>query len=314
MKLLVYGGNGYLGSSLINQLYKNCLIHSISRKAQNKKNNHNNVEYLSQNLDEIKITKSITNSDLIIFTNGPSSQNCKTELFDYVKYFNKEIIKIKKLKKKNAKIIYFSSIHVYSNKLKKINDEKSLLLSKNHYGVKNILCENILINNFTDEKKDIQIIRIANIFGLRKNIKLSKKNSTFKIALNDFVFKTVQNKKIIIKSSLFEKRNYVSINDFVNFFEQSFITEKTKFPFVINYASEKTTNLKKIITIIKKQSSKLGIKKPIFIAKNNMKASIVNYNFNLKYIKKYNFLPKIKIEDEILNSLTILNNNTNDKR
>ena len=103
MKLLVYGGNGYLGSSLINQLYKNCLIHSISRKAQNKKNNHNNVEYLSQNLDEIKITKSITNSDLIIFTNGPSSQNCKTELFDYVKYFNKEIIKIKKLKKKMLK-------------------------------------------------------------------------------------------------------------------------------------------------------------------------------------------------------------------
>ena len=312
MKLLVYGGSGYLGSSLINQLQKNCLISSVSRKIQNKESNCNNVKYLTALLDEKKINKSITDSDLIIFSNGPSAQNCKTELFDYVKYFNNEIIRIKKLKKKNAKIIYFSTIHVYSNKTKKTSNEKSLLLSKNHYGIKNILCENILINNFANEKKNIQIIRIANIFGLRDQINLSDNNSMFKIALNDFSYKAIKNKKIIIKSNLLEKRNYVSINDFVNFIEQSFIVRKIKFPFIINYASKKVINLRKIISIIKKQSLKLDIKNPIFIFKNNVKASIVNYNFDLRFIKKFNFLPKIKIEDEILNSLTILNNNIND--
>ena len=103
MKLLVYGGSGYLGSSLINQLQKNCLISSVSRKIQNKESNCNNVKYLTALLDEKKINKSITDSDLIIFSNGPSAQNCKTELFDYVKYFNNEIIRIKKLKKKMLK-------------------------------------------------------------------------------------------------------------------------------------------------------------------------------------------------------------------
>ena len=186
------------------------------------------------------------------------------------------------------------------------------MLSKNHYGIKNILCENILINNFANEKKNIQIIRIANIFGLRDQINLSDNNSMFKIALNDFSYKAIKNKKIIIKSNLLEKRNYVSINDFVNFIEQSFIVKKIKFPFIINYASKKVINLRKIISIIKKQSLKLDIKNPIFIFKNNVKASIVNYNFDLRFIKKFNFLPKIKIEDEILNSLTILNNNIND--
>tara|TARA_B110000240_G_C13391301_1_gene406912 strand:+ start:41 stop:982 length:942 start_codon:yes stop_codon:yes gene_type:complete len=308
MKLLVYGGSGYLGSSLIDKLQKDCLISSISRKIQNKEGNCNNVKYLTELLDEKKITKSITDSDLIIFANGPSAQNCKTELFDYVKYFNKEIIKIKKLKKRNAKIIYFSTIHVYSNKTKKSSSEKSLLLSNNHYGVKNILCENILINNFTNEKKNIQIIRIANIFGLRNQINLSAKNSMFKIALNDFSFKTIKNSKIIIKSNPLEKRNYVSINDFVDFIEQSFIIKKLRFPLIINYASKKVINLKKIISIIKKQSLKLGIKNPIFILNKDIKESLVNYNFDLRYIEKYNFLPKIKIEDEILNSLTILSN------
>ena len=312
MNLLIYGGSGYLGSSLVDKLHKDLFIYSVSRKIQNKVNRYNNVEYLTENVDQKKINKRITDSDLIIFANGPSSKNCKNELFDYIKYFNKEIIKIKKLKKKNVKIIYLSTIHVYENKLKKNSNEKNQLLSKSHYGMKNILCENILINNFINDKKNIQIIRMANIFGLRNQIKLNKQNSMLKIALNNFCYKAIKNEKIIIKSSLLEKRNYVSINDFVNFIEQSFIIRKKKFPFIINFASESVTNLKKIVTIIKNQSSKLGIKKPIFIVNNNNKASIVNYNFDLEYIKKYNFLPKINIEDEILNSLIILNKKIND--
>ena len=54
MKLLVYGGSGYLGSSLINQLKKNCLISSVSRKIQNKESNCNNVKYLTALLDKKK--------------------------------------------------------------------------------------------------------------------------------------------------------------------------------------------------------------------------------------------------------------------
>ena len=222
MKLLIYGGSGYLGSSLINQLNKKNFICSISRKIHNDKNNFKNIKFLTEISDKNKINEYIADSDLIIIANGPSSQNCKNELFDYVKYFNKEIIKIKKLKKRNVKIIYLSTVHVYSNKSKNKSSEKSLTLSKNHYGIKNILCENILINNFIDEKKSIQIIRIANIFGLTNKIKLNKKNSMLKIALNNFCFKTIKKEEIIIKSNLMEKRNYVSIYDFVNFIEESY--------------------------------------------------------------------------------------------
>ena len=71
-------------------------------------------------------------------------------------------------------------------------------------------------------------------------------------------------------------------------------------------------NLKKIITIIKKQSLKLGIKEPLFKVKKNIKTSNINYNFDLKYIRKNNVLPKIKIDDEILNLLTIINKKIND--
>lgn len=310
-KILIYGGSGYLGSALEKQISQNSFIYSISRKKNLLKKNkykYKNIKYLNDELDKRKIEKVIGEVDLLIFANGPNAEICKKKkiFFDYIKYFNQEIVKIKKIKKKNSKIIYLSSIHVYSNTSKRKSGAEDLLLSNNHYGIKNILCENILLNNFINNKKNIQIIRLANIFGIKKNTNLSKKNSMFDIALNNFCFNVLQKKKIKIKSNILEKRNYVSIDDFVNFIEYSFLIKKLPYPTIFNYASNKIVTLKKVIDLINKQSLILGIKKNFFQIKKNILKSNINYNFNLNEINKFNLLPQIKIDAEIKKTMKIL--------
>ena len=72
-----------------------------------------------------------------------------------------------KIKKKGAKIIYFSSIHVYGNYETQKAKTSSLLNSRNHYAIRNIVCENLLLNKL---KKNVNIIRISNIFGIHKKL------------------------------------------------------------------------------------------------------------------------------------------------
>ena len=114
MRILLYGGSGYLGSSLINLIKTKHKVIAITRKSIKTKK-ISNPFFLNQFNDRKKILKEIKLSDLIIFSNGPSFKNSKKELYQYISFFNKEIDLIKDNKKKNSKIIYFSTIHIYEN-------------------------------------------------------------------------------------------------------------------------------------------------------------------------------------------------------
>ena len=70
------------------------------------------------------------------------------------------------------------------------------------------------------------------------------KSNMFKLAVNQFCLSVIENKKILIESNLNEKRNFVSINDFVNFIKNGFILKKLKFNRIINYASKNDVSLK----------------------------------------------------------------------
>ena len=171
--------------------------------------------------------------------------------------------------------------------------------SKSHYSVRNITCENILIKKFKRSPSQIQILRLANIFGIPGNSQINKKHQMFNLSINEFCLKVAKEKRIEINSSINETRNFVSINDFINFIQISFVKKKIKFPTIINYAYHKTFTIKKIIKMIEKSSKKLSIKKPIFKYKKKIKESKINFNFDVKEIKKSRVNPVLSVENEI---------------
>ena len=70
MKIFIYGGTGYLGSSLISGLGKEHDFYVTSRKK--KRDLIPNVKIFNENNEKKKILQKLKNSDLIIIANGPS--------------------------------------------------------------------------------------------------------------------------------------------------------------------------------------------------------------------------------------------------
>ena len=296
MKIFIFGGSGYIGRSIISGLSHKYKIFASSR---NKKKIIQKVNIFSEKDNKKKIIQNLKESDLIIIANGPSFKDSIKSLFKYIKYLNNQVDLILKIRKKNAKIIYFSSIHVYGNYETQKAKTSSLLNSRNHYAIRNIVCENLLLNKL---KKNVNIIRISNIFGIHKKLtKLS--TSMFRLSVNNFCLNVVKNNKFSINSNLKEKRNFISINDFVNFLENGFILKNYKFNHIINYASKSDITLNQLIKIIYKQSKKLKLKLPKIKFNNKIKNSKINYKFELKDIISNHLEPKISIENEIENTL-----------
>ena len=88
----------------------------------------------------------------------------------------------------------------------------------------------------------------------------------FNLAINQFCLKSVKGEKIYVRSNKFQKKNYIKINDFLKFIK-FLINTKRQLPVIINYTSNNTISLDKIIQINSK-TSKLKIQRPQFIFKN----------------------------------------------
>ena len=297
MKIFIFGGSGYLGRSLISGLGKK---YKISISSRHKKINIKNSELLNENKDKKKFIQRLKESDLILIANGPSYKDSPGNLFSYIKYLNHQTDLISRIKKKKTKVIYFSTIHVYENF--KVHKSKTydLLNSRSDYAIRNIVCENLLLNKLKNQ--NVNIIRISNIFGIHKKLQ-ELPESIFRISVNQFCLNIIKNKKIIINSNLNEKRNFVSINDFVGFIEKAFILKEYKFNKIINYASKKEISLKQLINTIKDQSKQLKIKLPEIEFLNKIKNSKINYKFDLKDIENYKLEPKISLKCEIKSTL-----------
>ena len=306
MNIIIYGGTGYLGTALSCALKDITLISIISRKISKINPNLESVEILNYKKNRKKINKKIRNADLIIFSNGPSYKDSKKKLFSFVSFLNEEIKIINKFRKKKTKIIYFSSIHVYENYNNSKSLTNSLLNSRSYYSIRNMVCEKLIIKNFNQNGVQAVVIRIANIFGIPNNIKKYSKSMN-KLAINVFCNKIIKNQKIQIKSNYLEKRNYVSVNDFIDFIKTSFIEKKINLSSIINYTSKKQVNMRQLVNVLKIQSKKLNLRNPKINFQNRAKKTNINYNFDTRELIKFRIQPKIKFETEIYNSLKKLN-------
>jgi nucleoside-diphosphate-sugar epimerase len=202
---IVIFGSGYLGFEISQRLKSeghSVLIASRSNSIGVKKKNYLYKKYT----DNIKNV--LKDKDLVICANGPISEfSNNQESQKIIKEYTALIKKIFKesINQKINKFIYLSSIHSLIKK-NKVSDLKMY-----HYALSKKKIEIELIKISKNQKINLNILRLTNIFGYASKKNFVKSNSI----INNFISQGKKTKKIIILSKENFKRIFFPINIFL---------------------------------------------------------------------------------------------------
>ena len=208
MKILLTGGLGYIGTSLINRLSKHELI-VCSKSKKRDLQNYNNVifEFVDITSDDFLQIVKKHKPDLVIhlasITGLKNCENNPIKAFQTNVHGTFNVIKACELNKN--KLIFFSSREVYGKTLDVESKENDLLLPTNIYGITKMLGELLIKNSGKNNNLDYIILRLTNVYGPGGNEK----------GPNKIIKNAVEDKKIEIfggKQSI----NFIYIDDVVN--------------------------------------------------------------------------------------------------
>lgn len=208
LKILVTGGAGYKGTSLVPALLKNfqakvdVLDHHISNDcplislSKNK-----NFNFIKKDIRDLK-EKDVTDYDLIIHLAGISGYPACEANPGVAAAVNVESTRnLCNLISNKQKLIYASTTYIYEISKKKIN-ENSPVNPKTLYAKTKLEAEKICLR-----RPNTISLRFATIFGLSSNMRHD-------LLLNDFVKKAVKERNIVLfdQHSL---RSFIHIDDVI---------------------------------------------------------------------------------------------------
>ena len=249
MKVCIFGGNGFIGSSLAREYLNqgnDVFVYSQTKVKKNLRFKKNyKISYTEKSFDKILKKK----FDLIFFLSGNSNQETsKKDIYYDLKTSFSTFIELLESAKKNkikSTIWYASSVVVYgvNNKSLKENFE---LNPVSYYAYVKLICENACRFYSRNFKLNVGILRLFSTFGpnLRRQV----------------VFDTIKKirtlKKFKVIGSGNEKRNFSFIDDQIKSILK--LSRKIKEPRgdAYNIASGKTFSIKQILRKLIKISGK----------------------------------------------------------
>ena len=298
-KLLILGGSGFIGSSIVDygiskKLIKNKInkIYILSRSAkfsQNKKK-HISITYINKNMLDVNKLPQV---DYIIYC--LKNSNIKTSH----SYFN-QFLKVLKNFKKKPKILFTSSGAVYGKNTNKKKDIESKKINNN------------LINNFIGYKNKYakEKVFLEEKFKelARKNYKVSiarcytfigKNIINYNYAISDLINAANNKTKIILNTHIDVFRSYMHSDDLSNWLITILKNSNTKCP-IYNVGSDEIINLKSL-------TKKIGImtnKKISVKIKNNKKFDYYVPSITKAY-KKLNLKILINLNDALNSTIKV---------
>lgn len=302
MNILVTGGNGLLGSNLINYLSrkKNNRIYVLDKLKKNQKNK-TKIKVIKSNFENFNEVKNVIKKfDInVIFHLGAQTQVLKAlnkpyetlvtnvvgtlNFLEAIRVINKKII-----------FIYSSSDKAYGEANKLGYKESTILGGSYPYDVSKSASDLICQSYSKTYNLKIGIIRCANIFG--------PNDKNLKRIIPETITSIIKGKKLKIRSNGKSLRNYIYVEDVCEAYEKlMFLMKKSKkFCHVYNIGSKINLNPKKLALAIYDQFKI----KPNIVIENNSKQEINFQKLNYaKAIKDLKWLPKTSLKVGLKNTI-----------
>tara|TARA_A100000164_G_scaffold360071_1_gene373358 strand:+ start:1214 stop:2152 length:939 start_codon:yes stop_codon:yes gene_type:complete len=252
--ILITGSDGYIGSSLIEFLNKKKFsVRGTNRRLKLKVDK--DLDYVHVDLKKNKISKTIfKNVESIIHTVSLNHDDCIRNP-QLAKKINVDgtINLLKNASKMGVKqFIYLSTIHVYGNNLcLNTSEEKkpnpNSIYAKTHYQAEREIfkfCNGKNINPI--------ILRISNISGCPTN----KNINCWGLVINDLCKQSILKKKILLKTSGNQIRDFISLSDFNNIIYKIIRLKNKSISGVFNISRNKSVKIRTVAQMIKKISYK----------------------------------------------------------
>ncbi len=291
-KILVTGGAGFIGAYLVNKLSKEkknkiFVIDNLKTKGAVPFISNNN-KFLKGDITEQKILKKIEKwKPEIIFhlaAQSGSEGAYDSPKSDLVTNGFGTYLLAKLAKKINCKkFIYTSTVAVYGSKKRTIN-EKSNIEPDSIYGISKYCGELYILQLLKYSKVKTYIFRVFNTYGPGEDLNNQKKGM-----VSIFLSYLWKKKPIIVKGSLNRFRNFIYIDDCVNFLYASLKNKKLKKFEVFNLTSQKKYS---VLQLIKKIVKNYKIKNYKIKVKKGTKGDSFGFHSSNSYLRKK--FPKIK--------------------
>lgn len=308
MRILLIGGEGYVGSVLSDYLIKNKyevisydnLIYFKDKKNY-KPSNHKNFKFVQGDIkDLVKINKLLENIDAVIILAGlvgdPITKQYP-ELSEQINYFYlKKLINFLK-HKKLENVIFISTCSNYGYVDEKfLADENFKLSPKSSYANAKVKIEKYILSISDNDLFTPTILRFATAFGYSKRMR-------FDLTINEFTRDLYFKEKLVVYDEL-SWRPYCHVLDFSKLIVKVLEAKKEIVKFEIFNAGAEVNNATKK-NIIEKISK--FIKNNDVVYSNNG-SDKRNYKVDFKKVNKVlNFKPDYLIEDginEIIESIS----------
>ncbi len=285
MKILVTGGNGYVGNKLIPKLLsKNHSVYSIDTNwfGDHLIKHRNLIKFKCdiKNIDNLKIKKIDCIIHLASISNDPMAEIDKNLSWETSALGTMQLMNFA-LKRKIKRIIYASSGSVYGIKKEKEVTENLSLKPISLYNKVKMVTERVIMSY--KDKVETFIIRPATVCGFSRRMR-------FDVSVNALTFSALKNKKIIVNGGS-QIRPNIHIDDMVNLY-LFFLKKNKRYAGIYNAGFENISILKLANNIKKIIPSKIIIKRKNFDPRS--------YRINSKKLIKIGFKPKFNVNDAIV--------------